>query len=110
MDIKDILFSPPMIFFLFTAVTAVLAAVLSKYAAKGKTTKRGLDAYACGQRGFKEYVNPDYTQFFTFAFIFTVMHVLTMVVATAPKDMSLLPIIYIFAGVLVLIIVFRRDD
>lgn len=103
-----VLFAPPVIFFLLLGAGGLAALVFSKAAAKGNGEGHGLDSYACGQKGFREYVNPDYTQFFTFAFIFTVMHVLTMVVATAPRDMSLMPVLYLLAGVFVIFIVLKR--
>ncbi len=108
MSIKEVLYSPAVVFFLITAVISAFALFLSRYSVKGKKSKRTLDSYACGQQGFKEYVNPDYSQFFTFAFVFTVMHVLSMVIATAPEKMTAMPILYILAGVYVLVIVLKR--
>jgi len=47
---------------------------------KGKT-----EAYACGQDVPDSRVNPNYSQFFPFAFFFTIMHVVALVVATYPR-------------------------
>jgi NADH:ubiquinone oxidoreductase subunit 3 (subunit A) len=41
-------------------------------------------AYACGEDMQENRVQPDYRQFFPFAFFFTIMHVLALVVATVP--------------------------
>lgn len=108
MTLMKILYSPPVVFFLTVIVISVLSLILSRLSAKAATGEHSLESYACGQRGFKEYVNPDYSQFFTFAFIFTAMHVLTMVVATAPGEMSAMPILYLLAGVYLIVIVLRR--
>jgi NADH:ubiquinone oxidoreductase subunit 3 (subunit A) len=67
-----------------------------------------LEPYACGQRDVENYVNPDYSEFFSYAFIFTVVHILILVVATAPRDVSLLPVIYIVSGFLAILIAFKR--
>ncbi len=108
MNLNAVLFAPPVVFFLLLAVGGLAALVFSRAAAGGTGDGHALDSYACGQKGFRDYVNPDYNQFFTFAFIFTVIHVLTMVVATAPRDMSLMPVMYLLAGVFVIYIVLKR--
>lgn len=106
---KNIIFAPPIVFAIFIAIFALSIILMSRYSKKGAIKDgRSLDAYACGQRNFENYITPSYTSFFRFAFIFTVMHVLVLVAATAPKDVTLLPIIYIVAGGLTLFIVFRR--
>ncbi len=45
---------------------------------------------------------------FYLAFFFTVMHVLVMIVATAPKGHTLFPVAYILVGVLAMVILFRK--
>ena len=47
---------------------------------KGKT-----ESYACGHEVEDSRVNPNYSQFFPFAFFFTIMHVVALVVATYPR-------------------------
>jgi NADH:ubiquinone oxidoreductase subunit 3 (subunit A) len=42
------------------------------------------EAYACGEDIKDHRAQPDYRQFFPFAFFFTIMHVLALVVATVP--------------------------
>jgi NADH:ubiquinone oxidoreductase subunit 3 (subunit A) len=54
-----------------------LSVVTSRGSGKGK-------AYACGEDSKQNRVQPDYSQFFPFAFFFTIMHVLALVVATVP--------------------------
>jgi len=43
------------------------------------------ESYACGQEMPDSRVKPDYSQFFPFAFFFTIMHVVALVVATFPR-------------------------
>ncbi len=104
-----IISSPPVVFLIFTALFLMGSLLLGRYSRKnaGGGT-RETDSYACGQRDVPNYVNPDYSQFFPFAFLFTIMHVLVLVVATAPFDALLLPLAVIAFGILSLAIIFRR--
>jgi len=106
---KEIFFSPPVIFVLMTLIFALSSKWLSRYSCKGSHGEHAFDPYACGQRDVENYVNPDYTRFFSYAFIFTVVHILILVVATAPKDAQLLPVIYIVSGILAILIAFRGE-
>lgn len=105
---EKILFSPPILFILFTAIFLVGSKLLSRYSHAGADGEHKMDPYACGQRDVRNYINPDYSQYFPLAFFFTIMHVLVLVVATAPYDASLLPILYIGAGILAMAIIFKR--
>lgn len=105
---EQIFFSPPVIFVLLFFSVALLSKWLSKFSVKSKLSEHSLDPYACGQRDVENYVNPDYSQYYPYAFIFTVMHILILVVATAPADTPALPIFYIAAGVLAVLIAFKR--
>lgn len=82
--------------------------LVSRYSAKGRTGKHALEPYACGQRDVENYVNPDYSNYFSYAFIFTVVHILILVVATAPKGSGILPVVYIVSGILAILIAFKR--
>ena len=53
----------------------------------------------------------DYGQFFPFAFFFTILHVVTLVVATSPARTLqglAIAIIYVLGAILGLFILFRR--
>lgn len=103
-----IAYATPLLFVGILLIFAVTMKYLGRYAVHGSTSRKALDPYACGHRDFENYVNPDYTQFFRYAFIFSVMHVLALVVTTAPRDAALLPLFYVVAGVLTLTIIFRK--
>lgn len=105
---ENLISSPPIAFLIFALIFYIGAKALSKYSRHGVRGERETESYACGQRNVPNYVNPDYSQFFPYAFLFTIMHVLVLVVATAPFDASFLPVMVIAAGVLSLIIIFRR--
>ncbi len=105
---KEVLYSPPIIFALFLMGFALMYKWFSKYSADGKAGEHTYEPYACGQRDVENYVNPDYSHFFPYAFVFTVVHVLILVVATAPSDAVLLPVVYVVAGILSILISFKR--
>ena len=107
-SMEKLLSSPPIVFLLFVILFWIFSKAMARYSTHGAGGGRETDSYACGQRDVQNYVNPDYTQFFPYAFLFTIMHVLVLVVATAPYDAPLLPIVVIGSGVLSLAIIFRR--
>jgi len=105
---EKLILSPPVVFFLFLVLLFACSRGVSRYSPIGAGGEGRLDHYGCGQRHVQDYVNPDYSQFFPFAFFFTIMHVLVLVVATAPYDAPLLPIVYITSGILAMRIIFKR--
>lgn len=69
-------------------------------------------AYACGEATYEPKSQPDYRQFFPFAFFFTIMHVVALIVATVPRDSATatwLAAGYLVAAGVSLVILFRRD-
>ena len=103
----NILLAPPIAFFLLILICLGGAHFAASLSARGKDTKRKFEAYACGQRNVVHNVSPDYSQFFPYAFFFTIMHVLTLIIATAPVNALTLPLLYVAVGVLALLIIFR---
>ncbi|MCL1816450.1 MAG: hypothetical protein FWG43_02465 [Clostridiales bacterium] len=107
----QILLSPPITLSLFILLGLALSRWVAAYAPTGKDSDRKLESYACGQRQVTHSVSPDYSQFFPYAFFFTIMHVLVLVVATAPAltlSELVLPLLYVASGLLALVIIFRR--
>ncbi|HML48472.1 MAG TPA: hypothetical protein PKE04_17140 [Clostridia bacterium] len=102
-----ILLSPPVLFAIYLLLSLSTMYALARYEQKGDGDAHTLDPYACGQRDYTSYVNPNYTQFFRYAFVFSVMHVLALVVTTSSGEL-LLPLAYVGAGMLTLLIVFRE--
>jgi len=100
--------SPP-VAFLILLVVVVFMMYLSKFmAAKGTVSAGKEEAYASGEDFKVHKVQPDYSQFFPFAFFFTIMHVVALIVATVPKEISLMAYVYVFVAVLSLLILFRK--
>lgn len=70
-----------------------------------------LKSYACGEDVANHRVQPNYSQFFPFAFFFTIMHVAALVVATVPRGSplaSLFAVAYLAAAAIGLFVLFRR--
>ena len=105
---EKVLYSPPVLFTLILIYLLIFSKWLSRFSCKIESGEHALDSYACGQRDVENYVNPDYSQYFPYAFIFTVVHILILVVATAPADAKLTPVIYIVSGILAILIAFKR--
>ncbi|HPQ81660.1 MAG TPA: hypothetical protein PLZ86_08060 [bacterium] len=68
-------------------------------------------AYACGEDVKDHRAQPDYSQFFPFAFFFTIMHVVALIIATVPR--GTIPsmgvaFFYLAASAIGLYILFRR--
>jgi hypothetical protein len=103
-----LLFAPPIVFTIFFVIFFLSSKGLAQYSHRGIRGEHYSEAYACGQRNVQNYINPDYSEFFPFAFFFTIMHVLVLVVATAPYDALFLPIMFILSGILSMVIIFRR--
>jgi len=84
---RSLLLSPPVAFALLLAVVAGLSTLSKRMAfrGRGKNPAGSGAEYACGE-DFKGYMaQPDYSQFFPFAFFFTILHVVALVIATVPS-------------------------
>jgi hypothetical protein len=105
---EKILLSPPVAFAVLLAVS-ILISYFSKFlAAKGTVSAGKEESYACGEDVDLHKVQPDYSQFFPFAFFFTIMHVVVLIVATIPKNISILAGLYLLVAILALFILFRK--
>lgn len=104
----DIIISPPVAFVILLALCAGILAVSKLLAARGKDAKNKLNAYACGEDMQENQAQPDYAQFFKFAFFFTIMHVVALMVATEPNGISLISGVYLGVTALALFMLFRR--
>ena len=103
---------PPVALTLLVIVVWLLSTASGSLAFKRKGERGALDKpYAGGETIERHRVQVDYGQFFPFAFFFTILHVVTLVVATSPartlQGMAI-SIIYVLGALLGLFILFRR--
>lgn len=105
------LFLPPVAFALILIVSLALAALSSRLACRPTTQSAGkTKAYACGEDIKETRGRTEYSQFFPFAFFFTIMHVIVLVLATAPAGdlhVSLLAGLYLLFASMGLLILYR---
>ena len=107
-----LLCSPAVVFPLILLASIVLVYLCGKLSFRGgKHTLAETSSYACGEDTYNNKAQPDYSNFFSFAFFFTLAHVATLIITTAPAEsLRVLAItaIYIAAGGVGLYILFRR--
>ena len=112
MTLTNLLLSPPMVFIIVLLVVICLSNILSKLAFKPKKIPDGLtEPYACGENIPTHMIQPDYTQFFPFAFYFTILHVVALMVALVPArtpETLVMAVIYIFGAIIGLVVLYRR--
>ena len=101
--------SPPLDLILLLAVIAVLSWLSKGLAPKGLASAGKGEPYACGQDVATGRIQPGYTEFFPFAFFFTIMHVATLVLCTVPADAVWLAVPFLAIAVLAIVILFRKD-
>ena len=108
-----LLLTPPIAFLILTLVVALELRSMAAISAKGVATTGKLKSYACGEDIPQHHTQPDYSQFFSVAFFFTIMHVVVMIIATIPAgspEASALAVIFTLCASLGLFVLFRRDD
>ena len=107
------LLSPPIAFLIVFAFIGLLAYLCSFLSLKAKNpqTKGTGESYACGEATYDHMAQPDYSQFFPFAFFFTIAHVATLMLITVPmEEMNVLAmaLLYLFTVVVGLFILLGR--
>jgi NADH-quinone oxidoreductase subunit A len=112
------MFMPPVLFIVVFVVIWAMARLLSGLAYRGaKRTPGGGEAYACGESNYDHLAQPDYSNFFPFAFFFTLAHVATLIMTTVPNvsfgttgtfGPFVLAVVYVAGVAIGLYILFRR--
>ena len=77
---------------------------------KGRTGA-GAKPYACGEETPDQKVQPDYSQFFPFAFFFTILHVVALMATTIQVGTAAtlcIAVIYVLGGFVGLSVLYRR--
>ncbi len=107
-----LLLVPPVALTILLMVVWVLSGASGTLSYKRKGERGALDKpYAGGETIERHRVQVDYAQFFPFAFFFTILHVVTLVVATSPArnlEGLAISLIYVMGALLGLWILFRR--
>jgi len=112
---ETLLLLPPVLFVVVLALVGLeylSFGGLSLKQPKGKVQPKGkFESYACGEDVADHKAQPEYSQFFHFAFFFTVMHVVALVVTTVPAGVPLaagFAAAFLVSAAVGLFILFRR--
>jgi NADH-quinone oxidoreductase subunit A len=109
---NTLILSPPIAFIISLLLALYLSYVLSKLAFQEKDRPKGQGkSYACGENIPDQMMEVDYSQFFPFAFYFTILHVVALMLATVPavKGAVLsIALIYIIGAIIGLLVLYRR--
>jgi ABC-type phosphate/phosphonate transport system permease subunit len=109
---NELLLSPPVVFIVIMFAAIFFAYVLSKLAMKPKNVPEGLTKeYSCGEDIKTHMIQPDYSQFFPFAFYFTILHVVALMIATVPMatmQTFLIAVVYILGAIVGLFVLYKR--
>ena len=110
--IQKILLTPPACFVIVLLMITTFAAALTKLSFKTKNPSADIGtSYACGEDIETHLMQPDYSQFFPFAFFFTVLHVVALTIATIPMETIhsfTIAVIYLAGAMVGLRILLRR--
>ena len=105
------LLSPPAAFLVVLGAAVCVFGVLSKLALRKGRTGAGAKPYACGEETPDQKVQPDYSQFFPFAFFFTILHVVALIACTIPAPTFMtasIAVLYVVGAVAGLTILYRK--
>ena len=109
---SELLLSPPVVFIMIMLAAVVLTYALSRLAFKPKKIPEGLTKeYSCGEDIKTHMIQPDYSQFFPFAFYFTILHVVALMIATVPMatmQTFLIAVVYILGAIVGLFVLYKR--
>lgn len=116
MDYAALILMPPILFLVVLALVVLEYVGFDRLSLKqppGKEMPPGkTKSYACGEDVADHRAQPDYGQFFRFAFFFTIMHVVALIVATMPKGLPIeagMAGAFLVAAAVGLFILFRRS-
>lgn len=104
--------SPPIAFLIILGATTLLALFLARCAFRNDHPAPGSKKpYACGEDMVQQQIQPDYSQFFPFAFFFTMLHVVALMIATVPietVESFAMAVVYIAAAIVGLLVLLKK--
>ncbi|OJU09136.1 MAG: hypothetical protein BGN88_08235 [Clostridiales bacterium 43-6] len=103
-----ILLSPPVAFLIFLLLAFGISAFTSRLAPKGTESQGKLESYGCGEDMGDHRVQPNYKQFFSFAFFFTIMHIIALLLTTIPYGIPPVAIVYALIAAFSIFILYKR--
>jgi len=109
---QTFLLVPPIAFGIVLLAALGLSAALSRLSFRGKPRSGGAtEPYACGEDFPIPMIQPNYGQFLPFAFFFTILHVVTLVITMVPVEtLATLAFagLYVLGAVVGLTVLYRK--
>lgn len=108
---------PPVALAVMMLAAGLLSLALGRLAVRKPNKPHGTtEPYACGEESPDTMVRPDYGQFIPFAFFFTILHVVALMVTTAPiglpglagLPMLVIAAVYIVGAIVGLTVLYRK--
>lgn len=113
MNLSLFMILPPVVFIIILLFMLLLSFLTGKISYKSTDNPEGkTKAYACGEDVKNHRVKPNYSEFFPFAFFFTIMHVIALMIATYPEktiNSLAVAVLFIIVAFLSILIIFRRE-
>lgn len=111
-NIGRLMLTPPAVFIILLGSALILSSALKNLSFKRKDALGdSRSSYACGEDSPTAMAQPDYSQFFPFAFFFTLLHVVALIITTVPVETMesfAIAVLYILGAAAGLRILFRR--
>ncbi len=110
---QGFLFLPPIAFSLVMLAVMAQSFLMKRTSFHGPVGAGATKPYSCGEDMEENRFRPEYGQFFSYAFFFSIMHVVALVVATMPSGIAgsyMISSLYIAGAAIGLVAVVRRDD
>ncbi|MCL2799245.1 MAG: hypothetical protein FWD54_03065 [Endomicrobia bacterium] len=114
MEISFLFIYPPIAFAIIFVFLLIISYFTGKMSYKNPANPEGkIKAYACGEDVKDHRIKLNYGEFFPIAFFFTIMHVITLMIATTPSEImkeSLgIIVLFIITAYLSILIIFRKE-
>jgi hypothetical protein len=106
------IFLPPVAAVLILLAVLLLSRGMKATAFRGELGAGARSAYSCGEDMPRNSYRPEYGQFFSYAFFFTIMHVAALVLATVPAGAAgpyILAALYVAAALIGLSALLRKE-
>ncbi|MCX5716542.1 MAG: hypothetical protein NTV07_06835 [Candidatus Omnitrophica bacterium] len=116
MNVKTLLM-PPFAFLIILAAGILMLRLFARcsFRSNKQQTEGSKKSYACGEDFNEHMIQPDYSSFFPFAFFFTILHVVALVIATLPLETNavraiVIAVIFLSGAVIGLLTLLREVE
>ncbi len=103
---------PPAAFSLILLAVLLASRLMKGTAFRGEAGAGARSAYSCGEEMPRNSYRPEYGQFFSYAFFFTIMHVAALMLATVPSGTAgpyAIASLYVAAALIGLVALLRPE-